>query len=42
MSDDVDKKDLILKGLVWAIPVIFGAGALVQIVSRVSNLIARL
>ena len=33
MSDDVDKKDLIFKGLVWAIPVIFGAGALVQIVS---------
>lgn len=30
---DEEKKDLIFKGLVWAIPVIFGAGALVQMVS---------
>jgi hypothetical protein len=33
MSDDVDKKDLIMKGLVWSIPVIFGAGAFMQMVS---------
>ena len=31
MPDD-EKKDAMLKALVWAIPVVFGAGALVQLV----------
>ena len=28
-----EKKDLIMKGLVWSIPVIFGAGAFMQMVN---------
>lgn len=33
MPDELDKKDIALKVLLWAIPVIFGAGTLVQMVS---------